>query len=504
MHALAKAIAAAFVLLAVVPDASHGEVVERPAPRGGVLSLLPPPRTSEHSIDIHGRTLRYQARAGTLSLLAGNADVTAEVFYVAYTLRPEQGQVPIPQRPITFVFNGGPGAAAAYLHLGAMGPRIVATGSNGAFLPSPQTVIDNPDTWLDITDLIFVDPVGTGYSREAPGQQSRSFWGINQDASSMGAFIRLYLAQTGRSRSPVFLAGESYGGYRAALLARTLQQDVGISPSGIVLVSPALEFALLRPDEFDIVHLALELPSLAAVRLQHEGVTGRDLQNRLADVERYALGDYIVALASGLESGGRLASERVAAITGVPLEVVQRNFARISTGLFTKEFARTRASVLSPYDGMIETGDIEPQSRAAGPDPVLDRSVSVLTSAFTAYVRDELGFRTDMSYRLLNDEVSRQWDYGTSASRQGYAGVMDDLQRARSLNPSMGVLIVNGYTDLVTPYMITRYLLNQISSLQDAKPIRAAVLEGGHMMYFRPDSRRALKEMAVDIYQPAQ
>jgi carboxypeptidase C (cathepsin A) len=138
----------------------------------------------------------------------------------------------------------------------------------------------------------------------------------------------------------------------------------------------------------------------------------------------------------------------------------------------------------------------------AGPDPILERSVSVLTSAFTAYIRDELGFRTDMSYRLLNDEVNRQWDYGTSASRQGYAGVMNDLQRARSLNPSMGVLIVNGYTDLVTPYMFSRYLINQISSLQDAKPIRAAVLEGGHMMYFRPDSRRALKDMAADIYQP--
>lgn len=503
MQSLAKAIAAALLLLAVLPAASHAEAAERPAPTGGVLSLLPPPRTSQHSIDFHGRILRYEARAGTLSLLAGNANVTAEVFYVAYTLHPEQGRVPSPQRPITFVFNGGPGAAAAYLHLGAMGPRIVAAASNGAFLPSPQTVIDNPDTWLDMTDLVFVDPVGTGYSRAAPDQQSRSFWGIDQDASSMGTFVRLYLAHSSRTSSPVFLAGESYGGFRAALLAKTLQQDVGISPSGIVLVSPALEFVLLRPDEFDIVHVALELPSLAAVRLQHEGITGRELKNRLLDIERYALGDYIVALASGLESGGRVASDRVAAITGLPLEVVQRNFARISTGLFTKEFGRERARVLSPYDGMIETGDIEPESpRAAGPDPILDRSVSVLTSAFTAYIRDELGFRTDMSYRLLNDEVNRQWDYGTSASRQGYAGVMNDLQRARSLNPSMGVLIVNGYTDLVTPYMFSRYLINQISSLQDAKPIRAAVLEGGHMMYFRPDSRRALKDMAADIYQP--
>ena len=159
-------------------------------PKGRDLVLLPPPQTTEHSIDIRGRTLRYQARAGTLSLLASNADVTAEVFYVAYTLQPEKAPELGSQRPITFVFNGGPGAASAYLHLGAMGPRVIATAADGRFLPSPQKLVDNSDTWLDMTDLVFVDPVGTGYSREAPGREARSFWGVNQDAASMGAFVR--------------------------------------------------------------------------------------------------------------------------------------------------------------------------------------------------------------------------------------------------------------------------------------------------------------------------
>lgn len=504
MPRLPLAVAIVFALLVSAPHPLQGQSPERTG-RGGILSLLPAPQTSENAIEIRGRSLRYQARAGTLSLLGGNAETTAEVFYVAYMLQPEQGGSEIAQRPVTFVFNGGPGAAAAYLHLGAMGPRVLATGTDGSLLPSPQTLVDNPDTWLDLSDLVFVDPVGTGYSREAPGQQARSFWGVNQDAASMGAFVRLYLAQTGRTSSPVFLAGESYGGFRAALLSRTLQQDVGISPSGIILVSPALEFALLRPDNFDIVHFALELPSLAAVRLQRDGIFGRALQDKLAEIERFALGDYLAALAGGLESGGRAASQRVAEITGLPLEVVQRSFARVSTGLFAKEFARARGNVLSLYDGLIETGDIAPQSpRERGPDPILDRSVSALTAAFTDYVRDELGFRTDMSYRLLNGEVSRNWDYGISQSRQGYAGVMDDLQRARSLNPTMGVLIVNGYSDLVTPYMTSRYLLNQVSSIAGARPVRAAVLEGGHMMYFRPDSRRGLKELAAGIYQLAR
>ncbi|RUT88310.1 peptidase S10, partial [Mesorhizobium sp. M7A.T.Ca.US.000.02.2.1] len=208
-------------MLAVLAQPVLAETAERPAPAGGVLSLLPPPQTTNHSITLAGRKLDYQAKAATLSLLSGNGDVTAEIFYVAYTLEPPASVAKDPQRPITFVFNGGPGAASAYLHLGALGPRIIATGADGELLPSPQRLIDNPDSWLDMTDLVFVDPVGTGYSREAPGQDTRDFWGVNQDASSIGAFIRLYLAQNGRTGSPLFLAGESYGGFRAALLART-------------------------------------------------------------------------------------------------------------------------------------------------------------------------------------------------------------------------------------------------------------------------------------------
>lgn len=489
------------LMLGAFAQPTLAETPERPAPAGGVLSLLPAPQTTSHSITIAGRKLDYQAKAGTLSLLSGKGEVTAEIFYVAYSLPPAAGAEKA--RPITFVFNGGPGAASAYLHLGALGPRVIATGADGQFLPPPQKLIDNPDSWLDMTDLVFVDPVGTGYSREAPGQDTKEFWGVSQDASSIGAFIRLYLAQNGRTGSPLFLAGESYGGFRAALLARTLQEDVGLSPNGIVLISPALEFTLVLPDEFQPLHWALELPSLAAVRLRSEGVSGEALREKLAEIEHYALGDYLTALTSGLEQGGRLASQRVAEITRLPLELVQRNFARIPTGLFAREFQRAGGKVLSPYDGTIATSDIAPESaRIAGPDPVLDRSVPALTSAFVSYARDELNFRTDVSYRLLNGDVTHNWDYG--GSRQGYAGVMDDLQRARSLNPALGVVIVNGETDLVTPYLASRYLVNQIPTLANAKPIRLDVIEGGHMMYFRPDGRRALKEAVAELYQVTQ
>jgi carboxypeptidase C (cathepsin A) len=505
MHPLLKMTAVALALLAAGPGVARTEVSEGPVPAQGGVSLLPPVQTTEHSIDVAGRALRYQARAGALSLQGVGGAVTGEIFYVAYSILSEETPGQRSQRPVTFVFNGGPGAASAYLHLGALGPRIVATGADGLVLPSAQKLVDNPDTWLDMTDLVFVDPVGTGYSREAAGQEARSFWGVNQDAASMGAFIRLYLAETGRIGSPVFLAGESYGAFRAARLARTLQKDVGISPSGVVLISPALEFMLVRPDEFDTIHLALELPSLAAVRLQHEGVAGAALKERLTEVERFALGDYLVALTSGLEQGGRLASERVAEFTGLPLELVRRHFARISTTLFAKEFARPRQSVLSPYDATIESPDLAPnKAQIVGPDPIIDGSMPVLTSAFVAYLRDELNFQTDLPYRLLNREVGRHWDWGTGPSRQGYAGAMGDLQRARAANPAMRVLFVNGYTDLVTPYMTARYLVGQVPPIAKATPIRLDVLEGGHMMYFRPGSRHALKEAASELYRIAQ
>jgi carboxypeptidase C (cathepsin A) len=505
MRPLLKIAAVALALLAAGPAVARAEVSETPVPAQAGASPLPPARTTEHSIDLRGRTLSYRAQAGTLSLPGGSSAVTAEVFYVAYSIRPEETPGQGAQRPITFVFNGGPGAASAYLHIGALGPRVVEGSASGRVLPSAQKLIDNPDTWLDMTDLVFVDPVGTGYSREAAGQEARSFWGVNQDAASMGAFIRLYLAETGRTRSPVFLAGESYGAFRAARLARTLQKDVGISPSGVVLISPALEFMLVRPDEFDTLHLALELPSLAAARLQHEGVAGAALKERLAEVERFALGDYLVALTDGLEQGGRLASERVAEYTGLPFELVRRHFARISTTLFAKEFARARQSVLSPYDATIESPDSAPtKAQIVGPDPIIDDSIPVLTSAFVAYVQGELNFQTDMPYRLLNREAGRHWDWGTGPSRQGYAGAMGDLQRARASNPAMRVLLVNGYTDLVTPYMTARYLVGQVRSIPNATPIRLDVLEGGHMMYFRPDSRRALKEAAGELYQATE
>lgn len=478
---------------------------ERPAPakESGVLRLLPPePATSRRELVLGERRLAYTATAGTLPLRDGTGETTAELFHVAYALEPAD-----PARPVTFVFNGGPGAASAFLNLGALGPRRVALAADGGYLPPPARLADNAESWLPFTDLVFVDPVGTGYSRAAAGdgdEAARRFYGVRQDASAMAAFVRLWLARAGRTLSPLFLVGESYGGFRAALLARALPEEAGLSPSGIVLVSPALEFALLRGGEGDalLVPWAVTLPSLAAVNLERRGgLDEAGLARRLDEAERYALGDYLLALAKGAAGVTPELERTLEGLTGLPPAAVRAARGRISATRFVREYARERGRVLSRYDGLVDGPDPEPSSaRPEDPDPVLDRAVPVWTSAFVAYVRDELGYRTDVSYRLLASEVGGRWDYGTTPQHQGYAGALDALQAGRALNPALEVLVAHGRTDLVTPYLGSRYLLAQLPPLAGAAPVAERVFRGGHMFYMAEAARRGLKEEAERLY----
>ena len=461
--------------------------------------LLPPAAITSHTLRGAGEPLRYSAVAGALPLHE-KGKITAEIFYVAYAKQPADTG-----RPVTFVFNGGPGAAAAYLHLGAIGPKIVAATDNGELLGPPPRLIDNDASWLAFTDLVFVDPVGTGYSRAADGKKESDFWGVEQDTESLAEFIRLYLIETKRMSSPVFLTGESYGGFRAATITRKLQKTGGISPSGMVLVSPALEFAMIYGEDYDPMPWALALPSYAAVKLESDGVTGRQsLKDALHDAERYALTDYLVAIASGAEQGGKAASARVAELTGLPLDKVEQHLARVSPSLFIKEFDRDGGQLLSRYDGSVSGPDPHPSSAwPRGPDPVLDATVPLWTAAFVQYAQTELAYETDEAYRLLNRDVRNKWDFGTSPTQQGYAGVLDDIQEARAANPTLEVLIATGYTDLITPYMVPTFLVGQLPPLKGATPITIEDYAGGHMLYLRPDSRRTLKDDVEAIYRRA-
>lgn len=462
-------------------------------------SRLPPTVVTSHTTTLDGQALHYSAVAGTVPLHE-KGKTTAEIFYVAYAKEPKDTH-----RPVTFVFNGGPGAASAYLHLGAIGPRIVEATDNGELIGPPPRLVDNDASWLAFTDLVFVDPVGTGYSRALNGKSESDYWGVEQDTASLAEFIRLYLIETERMASPVFLTGESYGGFRAATLTRKLQTSSGISPSGMVLVSPALEFAILYGEDYDPIPWALALPSFAAVKLERDGITTRaGLAKALKDVEHYALTDYLVALASGAEQGGKDASKRVAELTGLPRAMVEQHLARISTSLFIKEFDRGNGQLLSRYDGSVSGPDPHPSSSwPRGPDPVLDSTVPLWTSAFVHYAQSDLAFKTDETYRLLNRKVRGKWDFGTSPTNQGYAGALDDIQQARAANRKLEVLIATGYTDLITPYLVPAYLVKQLPPLSGAAPITIEDYAGGHMLYLRPDSRRALTQDVEAMYRRA-
>jgi len=495
---LGAIIAGPAAALAQAPAPPHATPSAKAAPASGEkvdpARLFPADAVSRHTLG--AERLGYTATAGTLPLVGPQGDVTARIFFVAYALDDQA-----PDRPLTFVFNGGPGAASAFLHLGAIGPRVVDFSADGAAALQPVRLADNPDAWLPFTDLVFVDPVATGYSRSAAGTEEadRAFFGVEKDADAMADFVRLYLTRAGRALAPVFLVGESYGGFRAAVLASRLT-DSGTLVKGAVLISPALEFALLRGNRFTLLPLALALPSLAATHLERRDGPQGPLDS-LREVEQFARTRYLAHLAAGVATDAEM-DRTLSRYTGLPPEVIHSYQSRVSVRTFTHEYEKGGDRLLSRYDATVSI----PAPRRSGIrfDPILDGAVTVLTPAFTQYVRAELGYRTDLEYRLLNREVSGRWDFGSAPSRQGYAGAMEELQKARTHNPALGLLIAHGYTDLVIPYAVSQYLIDQLAPLEGARPVELKVYRGGHMMYLRPASRHVLAQDARAFYGSLQ
>jgi carboxypeptidase C (cathepsin A) len=452
---------------------------------------MPPEAVSRHTLGPD--RLSYTATASTLPLTGAKGDVTAYIFSVAYTVDGKGAD-----RPVTFVFNGGPGAASAYLHLGAIGPRVVNFSEDGSAALQPVALAENPDNWLEFTDLVFVDPVATGYSRSAAGtdEADKAFFGVEKDADAMADFVRIYLTRAGRSLAPVFLVGESYGGFRAAVLASRLVSN-GTALKGTVLISPALEFSLLRGSRYTPLPQALALPSIAATHLERRDGAQGSLDS-LREVEQFARTSYLVHLAAGFKGNAEIDSI-LARYTGLTPEVIRSHQSRVSVRTFTHEYEKSGERVLSRYDGTVSAP--VPRRSDIRFDPILEGATTVLTPAFNQYARAELGYRTDLEYRLLNREVSGRWDFGTGPSRQGYASAIDELQKARTHNPALGVLITHGYTDLVTPYGVSQYLIDQLAPIDTGRPVELKVYRGGHMMYLRPTSRRALTQDARTFYR---
>jgi carboxypeptidase C (cathepsin A) len=467
---------------------------------------LPEDSVTTHTLKLRGADINYIATAGTLPLTSKTGDKIAEVFFVAYTMNNAENGGNRATRPLTFVFNGGPGAGSAYLHVGAIGPRVLdfGTGRNPNF--SDAKLIDNPDTWLDLTDLVFIDPVGTGYSRPTIGEDDarKAFWGVHQDLDALSAIIRHALARLDRFGSPVYLAGESYGGFRAARLPLLLAQKEGVPVAGAVLISPILEFSLRTGDTFNPMPWALALPSYAAVKLE---TLGRLTPDALKDVERFALGDYLSALAAG--SGDPTLSApllgELADDIGLPKEMIQRWQGRIPTGVFVKAIRHDEGELVSRYDGTVGEPDPYPASYTAnGGDPILEGSRATFTTSFTGYVRSELRFKTDRRYELLAEDVSRQWAWHDDRQGLGSIGASDDLRKGLALDPRLKVLIAHGMTDLVTPYFADRYVIDHLPETLTRDRVTLKLYRGGHMMYLRSGSRADLHADMRGFYGPPE
>jgi carboxypeptidase C (cathepsin A) len=465
----------------------------------GLLRMLPPDAVTDKEITVARRKIAYTATAGTLSLFDQNGERSAAVFYVAYVAKNAAGSIDAARRPITFAFNGGPGAASTYLNLGLAGPRIVDFGPDGRDGAAAK-LVDNPDSWLAFTDLVMIDPIGTGWSRTANPNGSNAFFGVDRDAEVFAKLIALYVAKNSRGASPKYLLGESYGGFRAVKVAGELQSDQGIVVNGIVMVSPLLEASFQWGPQFAL-GAALQFPAIVATELER---TGHFTPAALAAAERFAMTDYLTTLAGPPPSGDKATAfyAQVASLTGLPLDVVAkaRGFVR---GAYLQHL-RASGHRVSLYDATFTVPDPFPGTpNRRGSDPILDGFTRALSGIFVGYARDELGFKTDMTYILLAQDISGKWKWG---DRRSPPGVSNDLGELLALNPSFRLLVANGRTDLVTPYGVSRYVIDHLPNVGTkdlGAPERAQLklYRGGHMFYFDADSRHAFTADAKAFYQ---
>src|SRR6516164_5477859 len=348
---------------------------------------LPARVATHHAIALGDRRVDYEAIAETLPLTDTKGTATATVFTIAYST----DTAPAHERPVSFVFNGGPGAASVFLHLGALGPRIMETAENGSVPDPPVRLVDNPATWLGFTDLVFIDPVGTGFSRGTGKEENpdKPFWDVRADIASLSTVMRLWLTRHGRWNSPIYLVGESYGGFRAATLAQELPRDVGVTINGLVLISPALDLSALHQDERDLLAAAFFLPSYAAVAaVADPSRRGRDP----AAIERFALSDYLLGLAAlkGEPSPGDPFIAKIADIVGLSEDVVRRYRGRVPRHVFAREIRRSSGEVVSLYDGSIARPARSDEAEQHAPDPLLEPVIAAFGAAVNAYLAEAL------------------------------------------------------------------------------------------------------------------
>ena len=450
---------------------------------------LPPDSTTKQALALSGRTLAFTATAGSIRLFDDKGEPQADIVYTAYQLDGADART----RPVTFFFNGGPGAASAYLQFGAVGPWRLSINGDAVTSSASPDLQPNAETWLDFTDLVFIDPVGTGYSRfVATGDDVRKrFFSVDGDVNAIAVTIRRWLEKSDRLLSPKFVAGESYGGIRGPKLVRNLQLQQGVGVRGLILVSPVLDFREFAGSS--LLQYVWSLPSMAAVARQAKGpITRADL----ADVERYARGDFLADLIKGeadAEATTRLA-DKVAALTGIDQAVSRRLAGRFDVSEFRREFDRKNGRVTGRYDASVMGLDPDPDSSFYHfGDPSGEPLAAPLTSAAVDLTTRKLNWRPDGSYELLNGSVEKAWNFGRGLNP---AELISELRKILALDPKLKVLVGHGLFDLATPYFGSKILLDQLPAYATPERVKLVVYPGGHMFYSRDASRQAFRAEA--------
>jgi len=452
------------------------------------------PVITEHAVTVNGQRIEYTATAGMMPITDDSGKLQANIFYVAYVRKTAPTETP---RPVTFAFNGGPGASSMWLHLG-IGPKRVNFMQQGTAPPAQPGLLDNEASWLDFTDLVFVDPIGTGFSRSAEGVDPKQFYELRNDVQVAGSFIRRYLTRYQLWLSPKFVLGESYGTTRAAALVNRLQDVAGIDVRGVILVSSALDFQTFTFDPANDIAYALVLPSYAASAWYHDQRRGRqprgDLAGMLAEVEQWATGDYLVALAKGdaIERAERtrIAGE-LARYTGLPQAEIERNRLRISPQQLGRKLLRNERLILGRFDSRVTAAAVGASDNPES-DPAFVLVTGPLVQALNDYLQRELQYRTDLRYEFLSREANRSWKW--SSGGQGYVYVSDELADAMSRDDRLHVFAAAGVFDLATPYLAQRYTFEHMGlPTQLRSHLTFETYPTGHQIYTDPASARKLK-----------
>lgn len=457
---------------------------------------------TEHTLSINGKPFDYKVTTGTIVLKEEDDDKgeieKASIFYIAYTKTPESLE-----RPVTFSFNGGPGSSSVWLHLGLLGPKRVLMDDDGAPIGPPHQLIENEHTLLDQTDLVFIDPVSTGYSRTVPKEKPDQFHNVKKDIESVGDFIRIWTTRNMRWTSPKFLIGESYGTTRAAGLAGYLHQRHGMYLNGIMFVSAILNFITAKFDEGNDLPFILFLPTYTATAWYHSKLPDdlqKNLETAVDEARQFALGEYSLALMKGntldLEQRKKISS-KLARLTGLSEQYIQGSNLRINIHRFCKELLRDEGVTIGRLDSRYKGFDQDQVGEVNEFDPSYAAILGPYTATMYDYLRRDLAFETDIPYEILKS-LYESWKY--EEYQNNYVNTAKDLRRGFQLQPKLKVIVCNGYYDLATPFLATEYTFNHIAlPEQQLANIKMKYYEAGHMMYLHQDSLRSLSSDLHDF-----